>query len=72
MFRQSYQLAMLATFVVVHTAAAQGQLIVDFEDADLWTEQNAAGNADNQEPYSEEGVSFNRGWLTEFECCPTG
>ncbi len=46
--------------------------IVDFEDVALSANSALPATASDQSPLSSRGVSFNRTWNTEFDCCASG
>lgn len=50
---------------------ASAAIIVDFEDLTLPPESAAPGDA-AQSPFVTSGVTFNRTWSTEYDCCPGG
>ncbi len=58
-------------FVVCLATALPAAVIVDFEELSLDAESAAPGDA-SQTPILSRGVSFNRTWSLEFDCCPGG
>lgn len=54
------------------TTSAQAWLTIDFEDPVLAAETALPATAEDQDAYISHGVVFNRGWSTEFDCCPSG
>ena len=59
-------LTTMATSLLISTAHAA---VVDFEDLQLAENSAAPGDA-TQAPFESGGVTFNRTWSTDFDCCP--
>jgi hypothetical protein len=55
--------------LLVAVGVLHGEVVVDFEDLALAPGSSAPGDA-TQAPLVSRGVSFNRTWNTEFDCCP--
>ena len=61
-------LPMIAWLVLVGVPWAGAATVVDFEDLSLPAQSAAPGDA-SQTPFVSRGVTFNRTWNLEYDCC---
>jgi hypothetical protein len=55
--------------ICLAASSASAQTVVDFEDLQLGPESVVHGDP-SQAPFVSNSVSFNRTWLTSYDCCP--
>lgn len=57
--------------LILSSRSLRGETVVDFEDLPLADGTAAPADAD-EEPFVSHGVSFNRNWDQQWNCCPGG
>ena len=64
-------LGILCGVLTIATDTFAAPIVVDFEDLDLPAGSVAPADA-SETPFVSHGVTFNRSWNHEFDCCPGG